>query len=87
MPTVVVNESLVKLGPVVVVVELVVVDVVVVGGAVLEVVVVGAAVVEVVRAGVVYARVYDLRGRSLSTLLEVSNPRHRPFAAAKLGLR
>ena len=43
--------------------------------------------VEVKRAGVVYARVYDLRGSSVSTLLEVPHPRRGPFAAAKLGLR
>jgi len=43
--------------------------------------------VEVARAGVVYARVYDLRGRTFSTLLEVPRPRHGPFAAAKVGLR
>jgi hypothetical protein len=42
---------------------------------------------EVARAGVVYARVYDLRGRSFSTLLEVPHLRSGPFAAAKLGLR
>jgi hypothetical protein len=43
--------------------------------------------VEVARAGVVYARVYDLQGRSFSTLLEAPHPRRGPFAAAKLGLR
>ena len=42
--------------------------------------------VEVARAGVVYARVYDLRGRSFSTLLDVPHPKRGPFAAAKLGL-
>jgi 4-amino-4-deoxy-L-arabinose transferase-like glycosyltransferase len=43
--------------------------------------------VEVAREGVVYARVYDLRERSFSTLLDVPRSRRGPFAAAKLGLR